>query len=896
MPIIKLDLLNHYCPMISNERVGFLLFFLIMFSCKPSQEMLDKSPEVHQKEVERIKNETQEDLSGIMQRDSSGDESTPPGGNLSTQKEGAILNYQGSRERKFDLLHTALDLRFDYEKQWVIGKALLTLKPYFYDQEVLHLDAKDFDIHDVWLKQGGEKRPLVLRYNQKVATIILPQVYAAQDTLQIGMSYTAKPNENSGNGSKAIQDNKGLYFINPGKEGEKPVQIWTQGETEHNSKWFPTIDSPNERATQDIKLTVEDKYTTISNGRLLSQVPNGNGTRTDHWAMDKPHAPYLTAVVVGEFATVSDSVGALPLRYFVEKEYESGAKKVFGHTAGMITFFSEILGVKFPWGKYDQIVVRDFVSGAMENTTASIFMEALNLDEREAIDSEWDYIIAHELFHQWFGNYVTLESWANLPLNESFADYSEYLWLEHQEGKDAADMHHIVAMEGYFEGAKEKQVDLIRYYYEDKEDMFDSHSYAKGGRVLHMLRRYLGDKAFFASLQTYLEENAFSSVEIHHLRLAFEQVTGLDLNWFFNQWFMASGHPVLDIQVDYSQPDNILITVKQKQDLKTTPLYKLPFKVAWYSKGKRKEADFVLDQAVQHFALENGEPADLVIIDESMELLAKKNTYRGREHLEKQAVLADAGIARYEALDSLANHHAFNEKTGALFVSALKDGFSAVRELALAKILSNLDSVPMTAETEDLILTIAEDDPENTVRAGAIDLLYKLGKDKYAPLFQRLVNDSSYYVAGAALTAYLDNEDNTEKERVVNRLLASENIRLVVPLADYFTKVADVAKEEWFHELMEDLNGESLYYFIGYYGDYFTKLKELDQQRAIKNLYRLAENHPAGYIRLAAFQGLFGFIEEKGVLEKAKVLYEAEKDASIKDYQGFFLESYADED
>src|SRR5690606_4973139 len=272
-------------------------------------------------------------------------------------------------------------------------------------------------------------------------------------------------------------------------------------------------------------------------------VHNGDGTRTDHWVLDQPHAPYLAAIVVGEFAEVKDTVDQLPLRYIVEMEFEQGARKVFRHTPEMVRFFSENLGVAFPWPNYDQIVVRDFVSGAMENTTASIFMEALNLDEREAIDSEWDYIIAHELFHQWFGNLVTLESWANLPLNEAFADYSEYLWMEHHEGMDPADMHHVRSLEDYFSEAEEKQVDLIRYYYDTGEDMFDHHSYAKGGRVLHMLRKYLGDEAFFASLNLYLTKHAYSSVEIHDLRMAFEEVSGRDMNWFFNQWFMASGHP-----------------------------------------------------------------------------------------------------------------------------------------------------------------------------------------------------------------------------------------------------------------------------------------------------------------------------------------------------------------
>jgi len=811
-------------------------------------------------------------------------------------KERKLQQYQESRERKFDLLHTSLELKFDYDSQIVNGSAVLLLKPYFFEQNILELDAKDYEIHEVWQMEGEEHKPLDIQYNQQVLSVQLPRVYTANDTLEIGIRYTARPNENSGMGSSAILDNKGLYFINPEKAEGKPVQIWTQGETEHNSKWYPTIDSPNERATHDIRLTVEEKYITISNGKLASQQLNADGTRTDHWEMDQPHAPYLTAIVVGEFASVQDSLGDLPLRYLVEKQYEKGAKEVFKNTPEMISFFSDLLGVDFPWTKYDQVVVRDFVSGAMENTTISIFMEGLNLDEREAIDSEWDYIIAHELFHQWFGNYVTLESWSNLPLNEAFADYSEYLWTEYKEGKDKADMQHIVALEGYLAEAQEKQEDLIRFYYEDKEDMFDRHSYAKGGRILHMLRRYLGDEAFFASLQHYLERHAYSSVEVHDLRLAFEKVTGKDLNWFFNQWFLSSGHPVLDIQFDYSQPENVLLTISQKQDLNNTPLYQIPFKVSWYKGEERRETYFVLNQAVQQFALENGSGTDLVLFDESLEILTEKHTRHGRQYFEKQAVMSQAGIARYEALDSLSNNYPFDKYMADLFFEALNDDFSSIRELALAKTRTHLDSLTLSEEEEERVLAMAEGDPDNKVRAEAIELLDKIGKDKYAPLFNRLVNDSSYYVAGAALSAYLGNENNSGRENLVNRFLKENNIQLLVPLADYMTNVKDPDRGEWFHSRLESLSGESLYYFIGYYGDYFARLSEIDHGPAIENLYGLAKSHQANYIRLAAFQALFGFIDEDGVLDKVKELNAEEGDSMVRDYQGFFLESYIDED
>ncbi|TVP51188.1 MAG: M1 family peptidase, partial [Mongoliibacter sp.] len=547
-----------------------------------------------------------------------------------------ISEYQGSAQRDFDLLHTSLDLSFDFENEWVIGEAMLTLKPYFFSQKTIVLDAKDFEIHGVALVDEAGKNDLNFQYDTQKLTVYLPEEFSLKDTLTVNIRYTAMPNENSGSGSAAITDRKGLYFINSDGEENKPTQIWTQGETEHNSKWVPTFDRPNERATHDIKLTVEEKFRTISNGALIASTANGDGTRTDHWEMNLPHAPYLMAVVVGEFVEIEDSWEDIQVNYYVEEKYAEGAKTVFKHTPEMIGFFSDLLGVKYPWQKYDQVVVRDFVSGAMENTTISVFMEELNLDERAAIDSEWDGIIAHELFHQWFGNYVTNESWSNLTLNEAFANYSEYLWYDYKEGSDEADLHHVSEMEQYMAEASRKQVDLIRFYYDDPEDMFDSHSYAKGGRILHMLRNHLGDLAFFESLKHYLTKHAFQSVEVHDLRLAFEEVTGMDLNWFFNQWFLDSGHPILEYEVDYSQPDNLLLTVAQRQDFETTPLYKLPFKVSWYVDGERKEKDFVLEKEWQQFALENETPVSLMYFDERKVLLAEKNSFRGLDHFVRQ--------------------------------------------------------------------------------------------------------------------------------------------------------------------------------------------------------------------------------------------------------------------
>ena len=252
------------------------------------------------------------------------------------------------------------------------------------------------------------------------------------------------------------------------------------------------------------------------------------------------------------------------------------AKKIFGHTPEMMAYFSDkVTGIPYPWVKYSQMVGRDYVSGAMENTTATLHQESAQQDARELVDGNiWEGTIAHELFHQWFGDLVTAESWSNLTVNESFANYSQVLWNEYKYGVDAGAYENEKDKQTYFFSGGQKK-DLVRFFYADKEDMFDQVTYEKGGRILHMLRNYVGDDAFFKSLNKYLTSNKFGNGSAHKLRLAFEEVTGKDLNWFFNQWYFGSGHPALDISYGY-EPENKKAFVYIKQTQSGDKIFKLP--------------------------------------------------------------------------------------------------------------------------------------------------------------------------------------------------------------------------------------------------------------------------------------------------------------------------------
>ena len=415
--------------------------------------------------------------------------------------------YRASRPLDFRLLHTKLDLKPLFESSQMEGKAWIRMQAGFYPVQRLDLDAQGFTIRRLAMRtldmDSNRWIDLSYSYNRKVVSAKLPKTLAGGTRLEIHMEYLASPDSlNAGSGSAAIQGEKGLYFIRPDSVyPEKPLQVWTQGETDHNSCWFPTIDAPNQKMTQEISIRVDTAMVTLSNGIMVGSTPHGDGTRTDQWVHNLPHAPYLAMIAAGKFSVIKDTWRNIPVHYYVEPQYAPLAARIFHRTPDMLDYYSKVLGVDYPWSSYHQIAVRDFVSGAMENTGAVVFGQWAQRSARELVDGSAEGTVAHEMFHHWFGDLVTCESWSNLSLNESFATYGTPLWYEHAYGREEAD----AALEGnlrdYLAESRRKQVDLIRYYYEDNEDMFDRHSYAEGARILHMLRKEIVDKAFFEAMR-----------------------------------------------------------------------------------------------------------------------------------------------------------------------------------------------------------------------------------------------------------------------------------------------------------------------------------------------------------------------------------------------------------
>ncbi|MBC5992905.1 M1 family aminopeptidase [Pontibacter cellulosilyticus] len=785
--------------------------------------------------------------------------------------------FNPSRTLDHDLLHTKLRVSFNWEKQHLNGLAELTLKPYFYPQDKLTLDAKGMDIHAVNLMKGYDGTPLKYEYNGEKLTINLGKTYTRIEEYTIEIDYTAKPNELKVGGSDAITQDKGLYFINPlGNDPYKPKQIWTQGETEANSAWFPTIDTPNERMTQEIYITVDPKYTTLSNGIFMYSRKNADGTKTDYWKQELPHAPYLTMMAIGEYAVVRDKWRNKEVNYYVEPAYKNTAKKVFGNTPEMMEFFTKKLGVEYPWAKYSQVVVRDFVSGAMENTSASTFMEDLQMNERELLDKHWDNIIAHELFHQWFGDYVTTESWANLPLNEAFANYSEYLWAEHKYGPDEAAYLQMDELSQYLDEAETKREPLIRYQYGDREDMFDSHSYAKGGRVLHMLRKYVGDEAWWASLNRYLTQHKYTAVEVAELRMAFEDVTGQDLMWFFDQWFLQPGHPELKVTHTYEN-GQLNLRVQQLQDTAYMPVYRLPLEVAVWANGKLTDYPIVIDKADQTFTLPATAQPQLVLFDADQQLLGTIDHDKTKQELVYQFNNSKQLSPKLETMVRL-QEQLTDPEVLKLLQNALQDDYWVVRSAAISA-LSQLESDKANS-VKEAIAKLARQDKKGAVRADAILALANWEGEKYKQLYLDAMNDSSYIVNAAGILGYAGTGAADTKERLA-KFEKEKGEEVILALSSFYAVQGGPQKYDWFVRNIRQGKGGALYYLLQSFGAFLAANPQTNTPESIELLKQLAQNHNIYYVRGAAYQALMVMSEKPEVQQILTEIKESETDKRL---------------
>jgi len=455
-------------------------------------------------------------------------------------------------DRNADMINVRIEIELDPEVTAIRGAVSYLFVGLVDGMTELHLHAGELTIDGA---EDPEGNALGVRQDGEDLYIALPSALEFDEPCELTVRYHATPR-------------RGIYFIHPDAAyPNKAHQAWTQGQDEDSRYWFPCFDHPSEKFTTEMLARVPARYTAVSNGSLVEKAEHDDGTVTWHWREEAEQSAYLVTLCVGEFERIDLGEEPVPLTAYVPKGARAIAERAFGRTAEMVKHFSERFGIDYPFEKYAQVVVEDFIFGGMENTSATTLIDLMLYDDRAALDFELDSLVAHELAHQWWGDLLTCREWSHAWLNEGFATWSQVVWKEHAEGADEA------AWERFSQAAKYREEDggayrrpIVDRRYEEPIDLFDRHLYEKGSLVLHMLRKELGETAFWRSIHVYGEMNRGGSVVTEDLRLAIEEATGRNLDGFLDQWVYHAGHPELSTSWAWAKETGVLaVTVKQTQ-------------------------------------------------------------------------------------------------------------------------------------------------------------------------------------------------------------------------------------------------------------------------------------------------------------------------------------------
>lgn len=655
------------------------------------------------------------------------------------------------RDRNFALKHIKLSVKFDLEAKQVIGIAELTLEAITPQVRIVELDCDDTEVNSV-------------KYNRQDLSF----------TLSDGMLITEIPSSPiPGKPFKLVIDyvstpSKGIYFTGPDDDyPDKPLQVWTQGQDTNNHNWFPCIDEPRGRLTSEIVVTVPCGWTAVSNGRLISERSNrSKGTKTFHWLQDREHAVYLITLVAAEFSRVvlQEAAKNRPLiDFYCQPGREEDGLRAFGNTVSMITLYEDLFGIPYPWDKYTQVAVQDFIFGGMENTSATTQTDLTLHDERAHLDFSSDFLVAHEAVHQWFGDLITCREWAHGWLNEGFATYFESVWQEHHRG-NAEYLNDIQGMANSYLSERYRRP-LVERTYNLPIDIFDRHLYEKGGLVLHMLRRELGDELFYKAIRHYAHSYTGRNVVTLDFQRAIEESTGRNMDWFFDQWVFSPGHP--EFKVDYSWDETnktATLNIRQTQDGASVPrAFRATVQVVFVtSEGRNTFLAELTERGHTLTYLLSNRPK-MVQFDAGYGVLKTLNFKKPKDLLIYQLRHDEDVTGRMDAARGLADFPT-QDSLRALKRAVLRDSFWGVQSAA-ARSLGNMKS--------DRALDILRDCrtvDHPKARRGVAAALGEFKNERSAKyLSEMLDNDESYYVAMVSAASL----GKTQSKHAYDKLVAA---------------------------------------------------------------------------------------------------------------------------
>jgi aminopeptidase N len=642
-----------------------------------------------------------------------------------------------ARARDYDLQHSRIALRFDLEQKEVLGDVTHSLSILRDDTSKIWFDSVGLTIQSVTVN----KSPTHFETTADKLIVPLPGVAKIGDKFEVAIRYEGKPT-------------KGMYFVLPDKDyPDRPKQIWTQGESEDTRYYLPTYDYPNDRLTTETILTVPASWITVSNGKLISVSDAGNGLKTWTWRESVPSSTYLITVVAGEFDEKKDSWRGMPVTYYAPKGRGDRLLVNYSRTPAMIDLFSKRLGVDYPWEKYAQVMVDDFVAGGMENSSATTnTSSSLNHAKIAAeLYTGEDGLISHELGHQWFGDLVTCKDWGDIWLNEGFATFMETVWTESHYGKDIADMDRWLAAMQWFGNADLFNKPIVRHDFEDSSE-FDGNAYTKGGWVLYMLRHQLGEDAFYRGLKHYLEVNRGKNVVTADLAKAIEESSHTNVDQFFSQWLYGAGAPKFDLGYSYDNDKHqVALTVKQTQKVEgRVGIFRVPADVEITTSSGPKLYSITVSKPEEIFTFPASSAPHMVLFDKGGNVLKTAEFHKEKKEwlyqLKNAAEVADRDDAAF-ALGKLKNDEDIVSALG----TALRNDKALGVRFSAADMLGKLGG---TAASKQL-LDALDEMTQFGVRARIVTALGNLKDDPtvVARLTAIAKDDHSYRARAAALQA-----------------------------------------------------------------------------------------------------------------------------------------------
>jgi aminopeptidase N len=638
---------------------------------------------------------------------------------------------QFERSRDYDAKHYRLELTFDLDKKIFFGTNTITLTPLKNEFYTCVLDAEELVVDSVQSPNGVQ---LVFEQTEKQLIVHFPQAYNLGEEVLFTVEYHAE------------NPKRGLYFDD--ETDEHPQMVTTVSWPMYAHHWLPCYDYPNDKVTHEFIITVKGSLKVLGNGRLVRIMEDKlNGTKTYHWSQSLPHSTYLFLLAIGPYAVIEDSLGSLPVNYWVYEDGVEDAKMVFKKTPYMIEFFNKTYGYAYPWAKYDQVISPRFGGGA-ENTSATLLGQAVVHDMKAEKDYSWEKTIAHEIAHQWWGDLITLRSWEHTWLNESFGTYSNHLYTRYDKGKDEGAYDLLRKKNSYLREAHNEYMRPIVFdRYERPQQNFDSHTYPKGAVVLHMLRFILGDEPFFRTLKHFLHKHEFEAVDTHDFMKAVKEATGQNMDWFFEQYIFAPGHPVFDVSFSWDEEESKgKLSVRQVQDTtKGVPIYKIPVIIGIHTKEAKYSEKVWIENQNEEFAITADEKPLMVRFDEGNYLLKEWAYDKSVEELLYQLKNDDV-IGRSWAASELIKYKENTEVAEALIATARSDDFWAVRQSAI-------ETLGEIKREEDIAFFKEKcGDEKSRVRAAAMMALAGFGDTEMVTfLKERFEKEDSYLAQAEAL-------------------------------------------------------------------------------------------------------------------------------------------------